>query len=402
MIDKDLQYALNNGIIDATSIQSIIEMTKRKGLLDKHPYKMWESADGKWHTYLPDKEKGRVPRKRNSQKELEDVIVNFWKEQEENPRIDELFKEWNNSQLENRYIKINTALRNESLFKRHFTEFGKNRIKNVSIDMWVEFLEAQIPKFNLTAKSFSGLRTVTRGIIKLAKRKKLINFNVQDLDSELIIPKKGFFKKHKKDWEEVYNVDETALIMEYCKENPDIWSSCIELIFVTGLRVGEAVALKHDDIDPVHMVINVHSTESRRKDENGIIRTFIQESTKTESGFRLVVVPKQFQNLLTRLWERSKDTEYVFEYKSKRIHSNAIRKKLARICKQVNVPYKSPHKIRKTYCSILFDNQLSSSFIINQMGHTSISTSEIFYHKNRTPVGEKVELVSQIEEFANV
>lgn len=36
------------------------------------------------------------------------------------------------------------------------------------------------------------------------------------------------------------------------------------------------------------------------------------------------------------------------------------------------------------------------------MGHTSISTSEIFYHKNRTPVGEKVELVSQIEEFANV
>lgn len=402
MTDKDLQYALDNGIIDSTSIQSIIEMTKRKELLDKHPYKIWESTDGKWHTYLPDKEKGRVPRKRNSQKELEDVIVNFWREQEENPRIDELFKEWNDSQLENGYIKINTALRNESLFKRHFTEFGKNRIKNVSIDMWVEFLEEQIPKFNLTAKSFSGLRTVTRGIIKLAKRKKLINFNVQDLDSELIIPKKGFFKKHKKDWEEVYNVDETALIMEYCKKNPDIWSSCIELIFVTGLRVGEAIALKHDDIDSVHMVVSVHATESRRKDENGIIRTFIQDSTKTESGFRLVVVPKQFQNLLTRLWERSKDTEYVFEYKGKRIHSNAIRKKLARICGHVGVPYKSPHKIRKTYCSILFDNQLSSSFIINQMGHTSISTSEIFYHKNRTPVGEKVELVSQIEEFANV
>lgn len=128
MIDKDLQYALDNGIIDTTSIQSIIEMTRRKELLDKHPYKMWESADGKWHTYLPDKEKGRVPRKCNSRKELEDVIVNFWKEQEENPRIDELFKEWNDSQLENGYIKINTALRNESLFKRHFTEFEKNPV----------------------------------------------------------------------------------------------------------------------------------------------------------------------------------------------------------------------------------------------------------------------------------
>lgn len=401
MIDKDLQYVLNSGIIDIASIQSIIQMTRRKELLDKHPYKMWEGIDGKWHTYLPDKEKGRVPRKRNTQKELEDVIVDYWKEREENPKIGELFKEWNDSQLENGFIRINTALRNESLFKRHFTEFGENRIKNVSIDMWVEFLEAQIPKFNLSAKSFSGLRTVAKGIIKLAKRKKLIGYNTQDLDGELIIPKNGFFKKHKKDWEEVYNIDETALILGYCKENPDIWSSCIELIFVTGLRVGEAVALKHNDIDPVHMAVNIHATESRRKDENGVIRTFIQESTKTESGFRLVVVPKQFQSLLTHLWENSKNTEYVFEYKGKRVHSNAIRKKLARICKHVNVPYKSPHKIRKTYCSILFDNQLSSSFIINQMGHTNISTSEIFYHKNRSPVGEKVELVSQIEEFAN-
>lgn len=401
MIDKDLQYALDNGIIELTSIQSIIEMTRRKELLDKHPYKMWESADGKWHTYLPDKEKGRVPRKRNSRKELEDVIVTYWKNIEDNPTIEELFKEWNDSQLENGFIKINTALRNESLFKRHFIEFGKNRIKNISIDMWIEFLEAQIPKFNLSAKSFSGLRTVARGIIKLAKRKKLINYNVQDLDGELIIPKKSFFKKHKKDWEEVYNVDETALIMEYCKENPDIWSSCIELIFVTGLRVGEAVALKHNDIDPVHMAVNIHATESRRKDENGIIRTFIQESTKTESGFRLVVMPKQYQYLLTSLWWVSSDSEYVFEFKGKRIHTNAVRKKLARVCKLLGIQYKSPHKIRKTFCSILLDNNISSSFVTSQMGHTDIKTSEIFYHKDRNSETKRVELLSSIKEFAN-
>jgi hypothetical protein len=30
MIDKDLQYALDNGIINSTSIQSIIEMTRRE------------------------------------------------------------------------------------------------------------------------------------------------------------------------------------------------------------------------------------------------------------------------------------------------------------------------------------------------------------------------------------
>lgn len=131
----DLNYLINNEIIIIPNIQSIIEMTKRQELLNKHPYKMWYGTDDKWHTYLPDEKKGRIPRKRNSKEEIENVIIEYWKEKEENPTIKELFKEWNDSQVEKGFIKINTALRNESLFKRHFTEFGERRIKNVTIDM---------------------------------------------------------------------------------------------------------------------------------------------------------------------------------------------------------------------------------------------------------------------------
>lgn len=399
MTDKDLQYALDAGIINVTSIQSIIEMTRRKELLNKHPYKIWNGTDGKWHTYLPDEKKGRIPRKKNTKEEIEDVVIEYWRTVEENPMIEELFTEWNTSQVEKGFIKYNTALRNESIFKRHFEELKFKRIKDMYIDVWVEFLETEIAKHRLTAKSFSGLKAVVKGIIRLAKRKKLISYNIQDIETELMIPKNGFYRTRKKDSEEVYNIDETALILNYCRENPDIWSQCISLIFVTGLRCGEAVALKHDDLDPNHVSVDVHATESRTKDEKGIVRTFVQDFPKTEAGARVIAIPKQFQYLINDLWERSKTTEYVFEHNGKRVHSNAIRKKLARICEKLNIPYKSPHKIRKTYCSILFDNNLSSSFIINQMGHTSITTSEIFYHKNRNPIDEKVELVSQIDEF---
>lgn len=401
MIDKDLQYALDSGIIDIASIQSIIDMSKRKELLDRHPYKIWESADGKWHTYLPDKEKGRVPRKRNSKKELEDVIINYWKNIEENPTVEELFYQWNNNLLENDLIKTNTACRNESCFKRHFSEFGNKRIKDTDLDMWVEFLEAQVPKYNLSAKSFAGLKTIVKGILKSARRKKYIGFTAQGVIDELILPKNCFHKTHRTDEEEVYTTEETALIMDYCKENRDVWADCINLIFVTGLRVGEAVALRHDDLDPKNLCIKVHATESRRKDENGVIRTFIQDSTKTESGTRLVVMPKQYQYLLTSLWWASSESEYVFEFKGKRIHTNAVRKKLARVCKLLGIQYKSPHKIRKTFCSILLDNNISSSFVTSQMGHTDIKTSEIFYHKDRNSETERVELLSSIKEFAN-
>ena len=265
--------------------------------------------------------------------------------------------------------------------------------------MWVEFLEMEIAKHQLTAKSFSGLKGVVKGIIRSAKRKKLISYTMQDIETELMIPKNGFYRTHKKDSEEVYNIEETGLILNYCKDNPDVWSKCITLIFVSGMRCGEAVALKHDDIDPLHLSVNVHATESRMKDKKGITRTFVQDNPKTDAGTRVIAIPKQFQYLIDDLWERSKDTEYVFENEGKRVHSNAIRKKLKRICDKLNIPYKSPHKIRKTYCSILFDSNMTSSFIINQMGHTSITTSEIFYHKNRNPIDEKVELISKIDEF---
>ena len=44
---------------------------------------------------------------------------------------------------------------------------------------------------------------------------------------------------------------------------------------------------------------------------------------------------------------------------------------------------KSPHKIRKTYGSILLDNHIDNKLIIEQMGRTDIRCTEEHYHRNR-------------------
>ena len=74
-----LKYAIENGMIDTTYVQDMIEMQKRKEILEKHQYSIWEGKNGKWYTYLPDEEKnrGKVLKKRNSQKEIEDLVVDF-------------------------------------------------------------------------------------------------------------------------------------------------------------------------------------------------------------------------------------------------------------------------------------------------------------------------------------
>ena len=197
----------------------------------------------------------------------------------------------------------------------------------------------------------------------------------------------------------MYTDEEMKKILTYTNDKRDVWSDCITLIFITGLRVGEAVALKHEDINPQNLSITVNRTETRFEDENGVVHLCVEEDVKTEAGKRIVYVPKKYQYLLTSLWWNSSATEYVFEYKEKRIITNSIRNKLRRICKKLNIVYRSPHKIRKTYCSILLDDNVDKRFITSQVGHVDISVTEQSYHRDRKNSVEKVDRLSAIGEF---
>ncbi len=105
-----LRFIISNGMINLSDVQNSMEAMKRKELLDKHPYKIWEGKDGKWYTYLPDEKKGRVQRERTSQIEIENLVINYWKTQMENPTINEIFKEWNDRRLELKKISNATHL----------------------------------------------------------------------------------------------------------------------------------------------------------------------------------------------------------------------------------------------------------------------------------------------------
>ena len=128
--DGVLQYAIAHGMIDLSYVQEQIEMNKRKELLDKHPYKIWHGTDGNWHTYLPDEEKGRVPRKRSTEAEIQKVVIDYWRNKLENPTIREVFGEWNKRRLTLGKISPASYSRHQRTFKQFYSEFGKRRIKS--------------------------------------------------------------------------------------------------------------------------------------------------------------------------------------------------------------------------------------------------------------------------------
>ena len=376
-------------------------MTKRQELLNNHPYKIWEGSNGKWYTYLPDETKGRILKKKSKKKDIEDVIITYWNEIINSPTIEEIFNEWNDYRLELKKISKSSHTRLKQVFKRHYSKFGKKRIKDVTEDELIEFLERQIPEHSLSAKAFASLKTITKGVLKRAKRKKLISYSAEDVLSQLDVSNNEFSKIIKEDYEEVFNEQETQIAIKYLKDNLDIRNSAILLMFITGARIGEIVALKPEDINVDKNTIKIGHIETRYE-ENGKTFYTVKLFSKTQSGNREIVVPSNYKWFLRNLSVYSANKEWVFMEKDKRLTTLLIRKRVYKMCKDTNIYKKSPHKIRATYDTILLDANLDKRFIKDQMGHSDITTSEKYYHRNRKSLEKKAEIINSISEFTLV
>ena len=171
------------------------------------------------------------------------------------------------------------------------------------------------------------------------------------------------------------------------------------------MRIGEVVALKHADIDTEEKTIKVRRTEIHYTDDSGKEVYEIREFPKTFHGFREIPLPESQSTLIEKLHDMSKNTEFVFSKHSKYgewLLSYNVRNTLKReVCEKTGVYWKSPHKIRATYDTILLDNGLDNKTVTELMGHSDIRVSERNYHRNRKKIADKQSLLNNIGEFGN-
>ncbi len=396
-----LKFAVDNGMIDTALLQEVIEMQKRNKYLELHPYKIWFGKDNEWHTYLPDEEKGRVPRHRKTEKEIQDVVIEYWKEKESNPVLQEVFDEYNDRRLELKKISAATHVRERQDFDRFYSEWKKRGIKDIKEEEVGDFLEEQVAKHNLTAKAYSNLKGLTKRMFKRARKRRLICFRIEDVFNEMDMSEVDFKKTIKEDYQEVFTETDYPIMMDYLETHIDIWNIGIIMMFVTGIRVGELVALSYSDFEKHEnfFSIKIRHTETRFQDENRKWVYEVKDAPKTDAGIRNAVIPIQYSWIYHELKKMNPDGDYVFMRNGQRMTTNAIRRRMKRICSKLNIYPKSPHKARKTYGSILIDNRLDERLIIGQMGHTNISCTENHYHRNRKTLETKAKIFSSIHEF---
>lgn len=404
MKDKNLKDKDKNDIMSSLGISEYIMLSKKEKYLDKHKYSIWQSKDGKyWYTYFPDKTKktGYKQIRRHSKLEIDLEIIKYYESLSERKLIEDVFIEWNDHRLELNKISKSTHLRNEQIFNKHFGDIAQDPIDEMSPDDFSDFLEEQIPKHSLTSKAFSNLKGIVKGMLKLARKRGYINYTADDVFAILDISDRSFRKVIKEDEDEVYNEEEMEIILKYLTDNKDPKNLGILLMFVTGIRVGELVALKHSDFQD--NVVKIRRTETRvPKEERSGSDYIVKEFPKSAAGVRSVVIPEEFL-WLAQVLSYGEPDEFVFiNEEGDRLTTNAIRRRLERVCKYLGIKQKSPHKIRKTYGSILLDNNVDNNLIKGQMGHTDIGCTETHYHRNRKDNEKKSEIISNIPDFKAV
>lgn len=192
----------------------------------------------------------------------------------------------------------------------------------------------------------------------------------------------------------IYFFDEKVQMVQHTLklfvEHPwNISNLTIPLLFVTGMRIGEIVALKYDDITENSILI-------RRGEVNDYIfaivnKTFVYngkkvgDHTKTDCGERSIPLTAGAKQIIDMVKKASQqynyyDNNYIFCPASKRMISNTIDKKLYQYCEDLGIPKKSAHKIRKTYISQIINGGIDLDTVCKVSGHVDLKTTLQSYY----------------------
>lgn len=385
--NKVLTYLEDCSKINLNEVLQEIDMQERAKILEEHVFQIWKAKNGKWYTYIPDEIKGRILKKRTTEKALEDFLVNFYREQQNNPTVGEVYSKWIKRKLDFNEISKGSADRYTTDFERFFvkTGFASRRIKYISSENLEDFIREQICEKRLTQKTFASLRTIVRGIWKYAKRQRFTTLSISEFFGDLELSKNTFERVVKDPSSQIFTEDEVPYLIEELKESRSIWDLGVALALETGLRVGELSALKPSDWDG-GKILKIRRTEVRFKDENGKNCLGVREFTKTDAGMRDLILTSGGIETLKLILEINPHGTFLFENsKGKRIRGNTMNKHLDTVLKHLSLPHRSIHKCRKTYGTTLIDAGCDDAVVMKQLGHASIDTSrKYYYYSNRT------------------
>ena len=216
----------------------------------------------------------------------------------------------------------------------------------------------------LTDYSNSTISKIKRLISKafdIAITQNIITTNPFKVDDLIIKVKSNKINKKI----EALTLEEQNLFLNELSHTDDKYKNIFYIALYTGMRIGEILALKKEDIDLKNRIIKVSKTITKDKNDKPILG----ETTKTYNSLRDVPIIKPLFPILSDLI--SQEDNYLFLYNNSFISPATINAHFKKLCKNANIKVIiNPNKTVYTNNEIKKVNLKTSSVNTHMLRHT--------------------------------
>jgi integrase/recombinase XerD len=223
-------------------------------------------------------------------------------------------------------------------------------IKHESINYNVERYISNLRKKNISNATINRKLSSLKNFLKFLHSEKIIKDINLNIFESLISTKKIPKAISKNEINKIFiSLDNSNLT------NKNIYLIILKLMYLSGLRISEALALKWSDVSKTEMTLNIYGKGSKER------KSYLTS------------------DFLKSLFALKKDEGYIFNLKGKKISVRSVNKFLDKAFKDGLIEYKiSTHVFRHSFATSMLENNADIRHIQKFLGHSSISTTEIY------------------------
>lgn len=270
-------------------------------------------------------------------------------------------------------LKQSTLLTKKAILQTHILPFFSskpiNEIKASDVRRWQAKLMSSPNNYSQTY--LKKINTELNSIINYAKRFYDLNTNP--------CGKAGTIGKAKAEEMDYWTYDEYIAFREGVKDKP-LSYICFEVLYWTGMREGELLALSPADIDLDNKTISINRTYQRIEGKD------VFTSPKTRKSKRKIPIPdflcQELSDYIQSRYMLDADERLFPVTKSYLSHE------MIRGCKNTAVKKIRIHDIRHSHASLLINQGCDALMLADRLGHEKVSTtlntySHLFPHKQQ-------------------
>lgn len=201
-----------------------------------------------------------------------------------------------------------------------------------------------------------------------------------------------------KEFTNFYSKEELQRFLQYAKSCNQKSYTFFRLLAYTGLRRGEALALKWSDIDFKENVVSVKRTLTK-----GLGNKVIVQTPKTSSSYRKVAIDRNTASVLKEWKQEQRKQQIVININQDQVVFNRGKESIPLsdgcivnwnniISKQAKLRRITIHGFRHTNASLLFEAGVSMKDVQTRLGHKSVKTTmDIYTHVSKQHQNKVVE-----------